>query len=205
MTSIYAIAASIPGFIFGLTFHEYAHAKVADMFGDKTARMLGRVTLDPLKHLDVLGTLLFFLTGFGWAKPVPITRENFKGNRQWADITVSLAGPLTNLLLAYVSLLLFRFFGAQVGQIGQEILGQTVSINIMLAALNLIPIPPLDGSHVLMNLWRRPPGWVYFLYNNGMVVMLLLAITGLLGKIMYPIMGVMATVLQLLAGLSLSV
>ncbi|HEX3030809.1 MAG TPA: site-2 protease family protein [Bacillota bacterium] len=205
MNSIYVIAASIPGFVFGLTFHEYAHARVAELFGDKTARMLGRVTLDPMRHLDVLGTLLFFLAGFGWAKPVPITRENFKGNKQLADIAVSLAGPFTNLLLAYVSLLVLKFFSTPMGQIGRDIVWLMAQTNIMLAALNLIPIPPLDGSHVLMNLWKRPPGWVYFFYNNGMVVMLFLVITGLLGRILYPVMDGLTVLLQVMAGLSASV
>ncbi|HEX3033286.1 MAG TPA: site-2 protease family protein [Bacillota bacterium] len=194
----YYLAASIPGFLFGLTFHEYAHARVADLMGDRTARMLGRVTLDPMKHLDLVGTLLFFLTGFGWAKPVPVTPDNFRGNKRVADILVSLAGPGANFLLALISLIILKVAGAALGQIGGDILYIAVEVNIMLAALNLMPIPPLDGSHVLFNLWKRPPGWVYFLYNNGTVILILLLLTGMLGTIMTPFMNVIRVLLDVL-------
>ena len=198
---IYYKAALIPGIILGLTLHEYAHAKVADMLGDPTPRLLGRVTLDPLKHLDPLGTLLIFLFDFGWAKPVPITPSNIRGNQRLGEIWISLAGPGANLVLAFVSMLIMNWFGPGLGSIGLTIVKMSVSINILLAALNLIPIPPLDGSSLVMNLWKRPPGWVYFLHNNGMVVLILLMLTGVLSKILYPVMAVFQIVLGTLAGL----
>jgi len=201
MFNLYSMAAQIPAIIIGLTLHEYAHAKVADMLGDRTPRLLGRVTLDPLKHLDPLGTILIFLVGFGWAKPVPITPTNIRGNQRLGEIWISLAGPGANLVLAFVSMLILNWFGSSLGSIGNTIMDRMVGINILLAALNLIPIPPLDGSSLVMNLWKRPPGWVYFLHNNGMFVLILLMLTGILGKILYPVMGVFHVILGTLAGL----
>lgn len=201
MFNLYNMAASIPAIVLGLTLHEYAHAKVADMLGDRTPRMLGRVTLDPLKHLDPLGTILIFLAGFGWAKPVPITPTNIRGNQRLGEIMISLAGPAANLVLAFLSLLIINWFGSRLGTIGYDIVKEIINLNILLAALNLIPIPPLDGSSLVMNLWKRPPGWVYFLHNNGMVILILLMLTGYLGKILYPVMTFFAIALSTLANL----
>ncbi len=197
----YLMAAMIPAMIVGLTFHEYAHAKVADMLGDPTARLLGRVSLDPLKHLDIVGTLMFFLVGFGWAKPVPVNSANIKGNQRWGDILISLSGPATNIIVALVALLGLNWFGAYLGSIGNDILYVMFKLNVLLAALNLLPIPPLDGSALLMNLWRRPPGWVYFLHNNGTFVLLLLIFTNVIRYILDPVQGAIEFTLSTIAGL----
>lgn len=201
MFDIYNLAAMIPAMVIGLTLHEYAHAKVADMLGDHTAKMLGRVTLDPLKHLDPLGTILLFVVGFGWAKPVPITPSNIRGNQRLGEIWISLAGPAANLVIAFGSMLIYNWFGSDLGTIGQTILRKMVQLNILLAALNLIPIPPLDGSSVLVNLWKRPPGWLNFLQNNGMVVLVLLMLSGGLSLILGPVMSVFYTILSTLANI----
>ncbi|MFZ3172168.1 MAG: site-2 protease family protein [Carboxydocellales bacterium] len=201
MFDIYNLAAIIPAMVIGLTLHEYAHAKVADMLGDSTAKMLGRVTLDPLKHLDPLGTILLFVVGFGWAKPVPITPSNIRGNQRLGEIWISLAGPAANLVIAFGSLLIYNWFASDLGTIGQTIIRKMVQLNILLAALNLLPIPPLDGSSLLVNLWKRPPGWVSFLQNNGMVVLILLMLSGGLGIILGPVMSVFYTILSTLANI----
>jgi len=149
----------LPPLIFSLVMHEYAHARTAWSFGDPTAKRMGRLTLNPMAHLDPIGTLALILIGFGWAKPVPINPMNLHP-RRLGDIAVSLAGPMSNLLLAVVSFLLLRVWFAYAAQrVGPSvyepvkdsliILG---SINIVLCTFNLIPLFPLDGHHILREL-----------------------------------------------------
>ena len=140
--------------LFSLTVHEYAHARMALAFGDPTAKLNGRVTLNPLAHLDPIGTLALFLVHFGWAKPVPVNPMNLHP-RRLGDIMVSLAGPLSNLLLAMVSGLLLRlwvFKGNPNHTYSEHIsilLSWTLAVNLMLCLFNLIPLFPLDGHHIL--------------------------------------------------------
>ena len=140
--------------------HEVSHGYAALFFGDETARHQGRLTLNPLKHLDLTGSvivpLLLIISGsgfvFGWAKPVPINPYNFR-NRKWAEVIVALAGPLSNISLAVIFGLLIRF-GDYFGILSPSFLyiaGYVVLINLVLAIFNLIPIPPLDGSHLLFS------------------------------------------------------
>ncbi|UCC45491.1 MAG: site-2 protease family protein [Candidatus Zixiibacteriota bacterium] len=145
-----------PVILFSLTVHEYFHAWTANRFGDPTAKNLGRLTLNPLAHLDLMGTLMMVFSKFqfGWAKPVPVNPANLR-NLRVADIWISIAGPLSNFGLALLAGLLFRTVqGASidVGEFGYRVLRAGVAINIFLAFLNMIPLFPLDGSHVLKNL-----------------------------------------------------
>jgi Zn-dependent protease len=135
------IAAAL---VLSLTFHEFAHAWTADRLGDPTPRRYGRVTLNPLKHLDPFGTLLMLLVGFGFARPVPINPNNLG---RWGTLWVSAAGPLSNLLIALVCALLLKF-GAH-SDVVMTVLLTVLSINVVLAVFNLIPIPLLDGSRIL--------------------------------------------------------
>lgn len=142
--------------IAAITFHEFCHALAADYLGDPTPRSRGRLTLNPLAHADPIGTialpLINLLTGLptiGWAKPVPIDPFNFRHPKR-DEIIVSLAGPCSNLLLAIVSALILRFLPLSV--IFYAFLYLLTVINISLFAFNLIPIPPLDGSHIFLNL-----------------------------------------------------
>lgn len=127
-----------------LTVHEFAHAYVADKLGDPTPRRFGRVTLNPGKHLDPLGTLLLLVAGFGFAKPVPINPANLG---RWGTLWVSAAGPISNLLIAFVSAVLLRVLPQN--DLTFQVLLTVLGINVVLAVFNLIPIPLLDGSRIL--------------------------------------------------------
>jgi len=135
--------------LYSIILHELAHGWVADKMGDSTARWLGRLSLDPRKHLDPIGTLMLFIFGFGWAKPVPVNFNNLHDFRKGL-ILVSAAGIVTNILLAFIAFFLLRLLNP--GPFGalSTFLIYMAQINIMLAAFNLIPIPPLDGSKILM-------------------------------------------------------
>ncbi len=148
-----------PPILLALTFHEYAHAFVANHLGDTTAKQLGRLTLNPLVHLDLLGTAMLFIASIGWAKPVPVNPFAFK-NPKRDLLWVSLAGPGSNLLLALIFGLACRVLGVESLQnpgygaagIINFLVGYGMVVNIVLAIFNILPIPPLDGSKILMGL-----------------------------------------------------
>ncbi|MFH0905339.1 MAG: site-2 protease family protein [bacterium] len=135
-----------------ITIHEFAHAWAATSLGDITAKASGRLTLNPLAHLDPMGTLMLFVVGFGWGKPVPYN-PSFVRRGQWGEVLVAIAGPMANIALAFVAALPGRIYliGHQALPEGQiyVFLATVVTLNIFLAAFNLIPIPPLDGSKIL--------------------------------------------------------
>lgn len=185
--------------LFSVIAHELAHGYVAYSLGDPTAKYAGRLTLNPLKHLDIFGSillpLLLFITQsalplsqrflFGWAKPVPVNPNNFRGQK-YGEIKVSLAGPMSNILLAIIFGLALRFMpqslifmsNGDVSGIGIA-LSRIVSINIWLAIFNLIPIPPLDGSWILFNL--LPPGterFKIFFQQYGFIILMFLILSG---------------------------
>lgn len=139
--------ALIPAF----TFHEFAHAWVANYLGDPTAKNLGRLTLNPLKHLDVLGTIMVFVVGFGWAKPVPVNPANLRNGRRSMAV-VAIAGPLTNLAIAGLLGFGFRFAGLLDARFVDYVLFTSVWLNCALLFFNLIPVPPLDGYRVLLGI-----------------------------------------------------
>ena len=153
-----------PVFLFSLSFHEAAHAWTANRLGDDTAKRMGRLTLNPLAHIDWIGTvifplLMFLMPGlllFGWAKPVPVDPRNLKGGRK-GDLKVSAAGPLSNVLLALafaglMHVLVRTGYESRTAEIMAQLLSTGVYLNLMLAFFNLVPIPPLDGSGVLAGL-----------------------------------------------------
>jgi Zn-dependent protease len=137
--------------LFSVIIHEVAHGWVAYRMGDPTAKWLGRLSLNPLKHLDPVGALMLFLVGFGWAKPVPVNFDNISDKRKGL-IFVSSAGIVANILFAFFALLFIRLFSTSSSGIAVILVHFVVQINITLAALNLIPIPPLDGSKILMGI-----------------------------------------------------
>ena len=148
---------NIPIVLIALMFHELAHGWVSQKQGDPTPRLAGRMTLNPVEHLDPVGTLLMIVTGFGWAKPVPINPRYYKDPKKGMALT-ALAGPLSNILLAFAALLIYGIifiiyiklgiFGRSIDSIG-FITSRFITMNLCFAVFNLIPIPPLDGSRIL--------------------------------------------------------
>ena len=170
----------------GLPVHEFSHALIAYRMGDGTAKLLGRLTLNPIVHFDPLGGTLLLLTllsgtgfAFGWAKPTPVNPTNLRGGRQ-ADAWVALAGPLSNLILAIAAAIPFRTMVAtgvaSDAPIALAVLGLFVQINIILMIFNLIPLPPLDGSHVLLALVDPRTSWQLraVLQQYGSIILLAL-------------------------------
>lgn len=134
--------------LYSVIVHELAHGWVAYRLGDPTAKWLGRLTLNPLKHLDLMGTLMLFLFGFGWAKPVPVNPDNLRAQRS-SLIFVSAAGIVANTIVAFLAILLYRLLSPSPDNPAGIMLHYLAQINIILASFNLIPIPPLDGSKIL--------------------------------------------------------
>lgn len=189
----------VPGLL-AVVLHEVAHGYAAERLGDPTARMLGRLTLNPFKHLDPFGLLVLFLVGFGWARPVPVNALNFKRPRQ-AMVWVALAGPVTNLVLAGFSALMLRLLlmlpasGPQVGgfyvSLGEPLIlmaGFSLYINLLLAVLNLLPVPPLDGGRVVTGLLpERQAQWLLRIEPIGFFLLIVLVfITPLWDKALLP-------------------
>jgi Zn-dependent protease len=183
-TDFRVLALLLPAVLVAATVHEFAHALVADRLGDPTPRRMGRLTLNPLAHLDLLGTLFFVLFSFGWARPVPVNPLNFTRPRQ-GMLQVALAGPLANVTLAFVVGYLLK--NETLMPVWAALASMVVWINFVLAVFNLIPIPPLDGSRILESV--LPPDQVAAYMRirpYGTVVILLLLYTGVVGHLMSP-------------------
>lgn len=183
--------------LYSVILHEIAHGLVASWFGDNTAKYSGRLTLNPMAHLDLMGTLMLFFVGFGWAKPVPVNYNNLNNSRL-GIMAVALAGCITNILLATVAIFLMQLQVFNTNPAFATIFPIVIKINIILAAFNLIPIPPLDGSKVLMgflpeeaqsNLARIEP--------YGFFIIIILLYTGIL----YPVIDFIQSILYGLIGL----
>jgi Zn-dependent protease len=190
------LAASLLG---AITLHEFAHALAADLQGDRMPRAMGRLTLDPSKHLDPLGTLCILLVGFGWGKPVPFRPEALSSRRFGAAI-VALAGPMMNLALALVTAVIIRFTGLPQGAVG-DFLQLFLGINVLLAVFNLIPLPPLDGSR-LLTIFLPPDkqNIVFFLDRYGFMILLALVFFGGFA-IINPLLDPITAAIRHLAGI----
>lgn len=218
LSLIQRIAVSIVPVLLAITLHEVAHGFVANKLGDPTARMLGRLTLNPIKHLSIVGTiivplaLLLLGTGFifGWAKPVPVAQKNFKNPKRDMAI-VAAAGPIANLLMAcawallYKILMLLGYASTNSSLLALDLMCYIgIIINVMLAVLNLIPIPPLDGGRIVTGLLPEPSASSYErLEPYGMFIILALLLTNVLTHIILPIVGVMVHIVAAIFGLPL--
>ncbi|MDR1874077.1 MAG: site-2 protease family protein [Synergistaceae bacterium] len=192
---------SLPAVLWAISFHEFCHGYAAKLAGDLTAERQGRLSLNPLAHFDLVGTLLLLFVGFGWAKPVPINTRYFR-HPQRDIVVVSLAGVAGNILTAVVCVLFLRFFGrawySVTGAPGFLVIWQMVAINMGLATFNLIPIPPLDGSRVLAAFC--PFGalrYYYWLERYGMIILFILLYTGIIQFFFDPISRLLWSLLPL--------
>lgn len=215
LTIVQKIAIWAIPLIFAITVHEVAHGWVASWFGDQTARLSGRLTLNPIPHIDPIGTILVPLLMlvstnfiFGWAKPVPVDARNMRNPRRDMAIT-ALAGPVTNLIMALMWAGIARFgiylesFGyAWVGVPLSYMGGAGIMINIVLGVLNLVPLPPLDGGRVLTSI--LPPRMAYkfsMIEPYAFFILILLLVTGLLGALIGPVVFLFLNLIRSLFGL----
>lgn len=211
------LALSALPVLVAITFHELSHGFVANRLGDPTAKMLGRLTLNPFAHIDLFGTiilpfmLLIFTNGqfvFGYAKPVPVNPMNFKDPSKGMAITAA-AGPLTNLLIAFLSIMLLRFFilplsGVFPGAIASKtlvpialMLEASITINIVLAAFNLMPIPPLDGGRVVVGLLPQRQAVSFSkLEPFGFIIVIILIATGIASYFIVPLVNLFMSILK---------
>ncbi len=190
-----------PPLFLALTVHEFAHGYVAFRLGDPTAQREGRLTLNPLKHLDPLGTIAFFIFHLGWAKPVPVNPAYFK-DPQKDMLWVALAGPITNLALAVISALMVKAVVLLAQTIPYSAMGEailvplsstliaSVWINLVLGIFNFLPIPPLDGSRILAGVLPPDLARSYAsIERYGFILLILLAATGVLSKLILPLIN----------------
>ncbi|MEE8359833.1 MAG: site-2 protease family protein [Candidatus Omnitrophota bacterium] len=188
--------------IYSIIAHEVAHGAVAYLFGDDTAKRAGRLTLNPLAHLDPAGTLMLFFVGFGWAKPVPVNYSKLR-NFRTGLVCVSLAGCLTNIIIATIALSIISSMNLVTGHPVTMVLLVLARINIILGAFNLIPIPPLDGSKVLMGFLPSRLQLEFAKYERfGFPVLIVLLFTGLLDPVIIFIQKLIFIFIGLFLGVS---
>src|SRR6266436_5050525 len=186
----------IPALLVAVTVHEFAHAVVADRLGDPTARRLGRLTLNPLPHIDPMGAICLVLAGFGWAKPVPVDARNFRHpvrDMFW----VAVAGPIANFLAAFGAIVVYLWL-RPAGIVPAPVmvaLGAVFTLNLALGIFNLIPLPPLDGGHFLPYLLpASATGLLRMLERYGMLILLVLVVSGATRYIVGPLFQAMTNV-----------
>lgn len=201
-----SILVTLPAVIIAITFHEFAHAWTADRFGDTTPRSQGRLNLNPMSHLDFFGFILMMFTHIGWGKPVQINPNNFNSNksRGFCETMVSLAGPLTNYILAIVSTIIYyaiyifaeSFIRTSLGGILLSFLQILIMVNIGLGTFNLIPLPPLDGEKIFRHLLPyKAQEWLTRNYATLYYVFIILWFFGILEYIVSPVISVISNFL----------
>ena len=193
------LVAGLPGIVIAMVIHEYSHARVADALGDFTPRMQGRLTLNPAAHVDPLGLAMLFLVHFGWAKPVQINPMNFSNPRR-DDILVSLAGPASNLITSFVALIILVLLAKLDFPLSEGLLvvfNLIIVYNINFAIFNMLPIPPLDGSHILRNIlpYEMARGYAQ-LERYSFIFLLIILMTPVLSYIFVPLQRFIFSIFQ---------
>lgn len=199
-SALLGLLYTIPGILIAITFHEFAHAKAADMLGDDTPRSQGRLTLNPLAHIDPVGFIMLLFAHFGWGKPVQVNPRNYNRDisMEKADCLVSLAGPAMNFILAIVFTIIYflmlKFLGTSTNlvlKIIMQIVSYTIILNVGLGVFNLIPLPPLDGSKIIKPILPQKAK-IFFEDNQTIfyIIFVALWITGIAGNIISPLINV---------------
>lgn len=202
INALLGLLYTIPGVLIAITFHEFAHAKVADMLGDDTPRREGRISLNPLAHIDPIGFIMLLFAGFGWGKPVNVNPRNYNRDIsiEKADAIVSIAGPAMNIILAIgftaMYFIIYKFTGTliytnRILSIIMQMIMYTITLNIGLGIFNLIPLPPLDGSKVIKPfLTYNAKTWFENNERIFYILFVILWITGIAGTIISPIINI---------------
>lgn len=198
----------LPGIIIGLSFHEFGHAIVSTRLGDPTPRQQGRVTVNPLAHIDPVGMLCLIFCGFGWGIPVQINPSYYK-NRRAGEIMVGFAGVAMNLILALVFSLLVRLvvmssdvMGTEMASVLYQVLLNVVGINVVLMVFNLLPIPPLDGFGIVDNIFNlKKYSWYGQVYQYGYFILIFMVLIGWVSAVLGPVTNWIMTLLMPLMGM----
>lgn len=205
-SSISALLLSLPALLIALTVHEFAHGWVADKMGDPTARYSGRLSLNPMAHFDLFGTVCLLFFHFGWAKPVPINPRNFR-NAKWGTVAVSLAGPGANFIVALIFAFVMKAMESFVPvntltQFLYTVVYLTVQLNVGLMVFNLIPIPPLDGSKVLMEFLPYKYKFKMYAFERYFsIILMALVFLNILTPLLSVLRGWVLSFIYLLVGL----
>ncbi|WP_027406238.1 site-2 protease family protein [Anaerovibrio sp. RM50] len=203
--NLMSIIAGLPGLLLALVLHEYAHARVAVAMGDFTPRLTGRLTLNPMAHIDPIGLLMLLVCRFGWAKPVMVNPRNFRDMKK-GNILVALAGPAANFLTAFVTLFIMTvlFKMGMLNTVGiKTVLSMIVLFNVNFGIFNLIPLPPLDGSKILLEFLPGELAYKYMgIERYSFIILIVMMMTPILGGILIPlsslILGIFETILSVL-------
>ena len=197
----------LPGILIGLSFHEFGHAYVSTKLGDPTPKLQGRVTINPMAHIDPVGMVCLLLCGFGWGIPVQINPSYYK-NRRRDEILVGFAGVAMNLILAIifsllvrVAVIVYQSTGSEIASIFYDILLNVVMINVVLMVFNLLPVPPLDGFGIVTNLFNlQKYSWYEKYYQYGYFILIFMVLIGWVSTILTPVMTLIMKLLSPLMG-----
>jgi Zn-dependent protease len=191
--------AGLPGLLLALVLHEYAHARVAVAMGDFTPKLTGRLTLNPLSHIDPIGFIMLMVAHFGWAKPVMVNPRNFKDMKQ-GNILVALAGPAANFLVAFIALaamMVMYKMGIRMTLGVKTVFSMIVLYNINFGIFNLIPLPPLDGSKILLEFLPGDLAYRYMgIERYSFIILIVMMMTPILGSILIPLSSLILTAFE---------